>query len=373
MFLMSGKTSFTAFWNAERMIGPEQAWEVRSLQKQVADPRLVRAVGAVLPGGAASVKSAAYWQWKHIDNPAGASTGAFAEALASGQVIGVRPFMRWRLESASGATLDVVRAVDTVTDPGWQGRGVFKQLSRTALDSLNDERCPFIFNTPNANSAPGYRKLGWQRIGRMPMYIRPRRPMRLAHALAIRGRAFGRGQKPDVESFGLQHEPAWRSAVECPGVRKVIKDHGVSRVRRGLRTERSFSFLEWRYARHPHVDYRVVVWPETDSPRAVAVVRPNIRFGLNELVIADLWAIGADSAAMAQCLRRILRETSADYLVAHFARGSPEWHALRRNFFLRPYRQGMDLYVRKLVGMPEDPDPMDLRSWDLCLGDLELF
>lgn len=355
------------------MTCPEQAWDVRSLQEQVADPRLVRAVGAVLPGGAASVKSAAYWQWKHIDNPAGSSTGAFAESLASGQVIGVRPFMRWQIESASGARLDVVRAVDTVTDPDWQGKGVFKQLNRTALDSLNHERCPLIFNTPNANSAPGYRKLGWQRIGRMPLYIRPRRPMRLARALATRGRAFGREQKPDVESFGLQHMPTWRTAVERPEVGSVINDHGASRVRRGLRTHRSFQFLEWRYGRHPHADYRVVVWPDTDSPRAVAVVRPNIRFGLNELVIADLWAVGAGSAAMSQCLRRVLRETSADYLVAHFARGSPEWNALRRSLFLHPFRQGIDLYVRNLLGTPKDLDPTDPRSWDLCLGDLELF
>ena len=46
------------------------------------------------------------------------------------------------------------RAVDTATDPEFQGRGIFTRLTLEALDALPAEGVELVFNTPNARASP---------------------------------------------------------------------------------------------------------------------------------------------------------------------------------------------------------------------------
>ena len=55
-----------------------------------------------------------FWNWKHRDNPFGASLGLVART--EDMLAGMRMFMRWTLQSKAG-THPVVRAVDTATHP----------------------------------------------------------------------------------------------------------------------------------------------------------------------------------------------------------------------------------------------------------------
>ena len=99
-------------------------------------------------------------------------------AEADGRVVGLRAFMRWEFV-AGRRRFRAVRAVDTATHPDHQGRGIFSRLTLEALDGLRSE-ADFIFNTPNEKSLPGYLKMGWQVVGRVPIRIRVRRPIRFA-------------------------------------------------------------------------------------------------------------------------------------------------------------------------------------------------
>ena len=67
-----------------------------------------------------------------------------------------------------GSTLHAVRAVDTATHPDHQGRGLFTALTMHALEACRAEGVAFVFNTPNAQSRPGYLKMGWREVGRPP-------------------------------------------------------------------------------------------------------------------------------------------------------------------------------------------------------------
>ena len=71
--------------------------------------------------------------------------------------------------------LRAVRAVDTATDPDYQGRGLFTRLTLQAIDELRAEGVDFVFNTPNDQSRPGYLKMGWQVVGTLPTHVRPTR------------------------------------------------------------------------------------------------------------------------------------------------------------------------------------------------------
>ena len=108
------------------------------------------------------------FRWKHLDNPFGPSPSWVA--TEDGQIVGFRTFLRWNFRHG-GEVVRAVRAVDTATHPDFQGRGIFTKLTLSALDDLRAEGITMIFNTPNDKSRPGYLKMGWQQIGRLPARV----------------------------------------------------------------------------------------------------------------------------------------------------------------------------------------------------------
>ena len=113
---------------------------------------------------------AAFFEWKHVQNPFGPSPAWVA--VTGNRVVGFRTFLRWRFEHPDGRTRSAVRAVDTATAPDQQGRGIFRRLTMTAVDELRAEGVDFVFNTPNVQSRPGYLRMGWSTVGRMPLVAR---------------------------------------------------------------------------------------------------------------------------------------------------------------------------------------------------------
>jgi GNAT superfamily N-acetyltransferase len=77
-------------------------------------------------GETSSPKTVDYWFWKHIHNPFGESMVLLA--LKNGQLIGVRAMMRWNWQRGTD-TFNTLRAVDTVTHPDHQGKGIFSFLT----------------------------------------------------------------------------------------------------------------------------------------------------------------------------------------------------------------------------------------------------
>ena len=81
--------------------------------------------------------------------------------------------MRWRLTTPGGGELSCVRAVDTAVHPDFQRRGLFRSLNEAAIEIARDDGVDLVFNTPNAQSRPGYLKQGWRDVGPIGVMIRP--------------------------------------------------------------------------------------------------------------------------------------------------------------------------------------------------------
>ena len=113
---------------------------------------------------------AEFFDWKHTQNPFGVSPAWIA--VADGRTVGFRTFLRWEFEHPDGRLRHAVRAVDTATASDYQGRGVFRSLTMTAVEELTRESVDFVFNTPNDNSRPGYLRMGWTTVGRLPLVVR---------------------------------------------------------------------------------------------------------------------------------------------------------------------------------------------------------
>jgi GNAT superfamily N-acetyltransferase len=295
----------------------------------------------------------AFFAWKHEQNPFGRSPMWIA--CDGARVVGFRTFLRWQFD-VGGRLVHAVRAVDTATDPEYQGRGIFTSLTLAALEELRDEGVELVFNTPNANSLPGYLKMGWQVVGRLPVSIMPTRVRSIAVIAAAR-------------------VPASRTAVlinagEAPGDALADRERLANLLAkipssRGLQTHRSPEFFAWRYGHDP-LHYRVVhTGGSIDDGFAIFRLRrrgPAVEAVLCDVVVPNPG--GSEARRVRRHLaRRVARLSGADYVLR--IDGRP----ITADPFVRAPRIGPVLTSRSLTGwvLPR------LRRWYVTMGDIELF
>jgi GNAT superfamily N-acetyltransferase len=325
--------------------------------RQEDEAEVIDLLTSVLGGGPAGERSPEFFRWKHLANPFGPSLLLVGEA--GDRIVGLRAFLRWRFEVGS-RELRAVRAVDTATHPEFQGRGVFSELTTTALDILADQ-ADLVFNTPNAKSKGGYLKMGWHMVGAVPVSVRVRRPVRFAVGMIGRGRSTGR---PEVEA-----EPAERSLADGEAVARLLRDAAEDGTR--FRTPMDLTYLRWRYGSAPLLDYRAVREMRGGELRGLAVFRVGTRGRLWEARVSEVIVPRGEAATARRLLRRVARAGSFDHLTASFPVGSTARRAARVLGFLRAPK-GVTLVVNPLRDSL-DPDPTSIRSWALSLGDLEVF
>ncbi len=307
-----------------------------------------------------------YWSWKHERNPFGPSAILVAEA--DGRLVGLRVFLRWRW-AAGGRQVDAVRAVDTATHPEWQGRGIFSRLTLALVEQMTQEGVALVFNTPNQKSGPGYLKMGWSAVGRMAMWVRPMRPLRLVGAWLRPERAAksdhpGRGAAADFASPGALLDQAGAADL-------LARSVGVDRR---LVTALTPAYLQWRYVDVPAFEYHAA-WTFRGGEGAAVVFRFKRQGSLRELRLCEVMAApSAESIRLgARLVRDIVRRAEADYASAMGARGAPEQRVLVLAGFLPIPRTAPLLTARPLCRDGVEIDPLQAASWRLSIGTLELF
>ncbi len=236
--------------------------------------------------------------------------------------------------------MPAVRAVDTATHPEYRGRGLFQALTLQALDELTQDGVDFVFNTPNDQSRPGYLKMGWQVVGRLPIAARVSGPVSAVRMLRARTPA------------RLWSEPCTAGQAVDEVVVVGARDGGDrAGAPGGLRTDRDDAFLRWRYG-FPALHYRA--WaPDSGGPAVVFRVRR--RGPATELAVVDSFGPGSPRVG------RLLRRASADYAVG-LGRTRPAASV--------PVPNQGPLLTWKGLARSEMPP---LGRWDLGLGDVELF
>jgi GNAT superfamily N-acetyltransferase len=295
-----------------------------------------------------------FFAWKHEQNPFGASPGWVA--VDGDRVVGFRTFLRWEYLGRGGRSYRAVRAVDTATHPEYQGRGIFRRLTMAALDDLRAEGVSFVFNTPNSQSRPGYLKMGWSEVGRLPASVRLRSPgaaVRVAQARVPADRA---STPTDVGRSAIE-------ALDDPSLPDLLASLPPESR---LNTRRTDAFLRWRYG-FPPLEYRAL----TVSNRAadgVALFRLRRRGPALECALCDVLVPGGDTAVERRLLRSVARESGADYVIRI---GGP---AAEVTGFVRLPGQGPVLTFRPVDDEPGAETPGGaLEDWRLSLGDVELF
>lgn len=208
-------------------------------------------------------KSEAYFIWKHYNNPFGESKILLAKE--SGKIIGIRAFMKWKWTN-NEQTVDAVRAVDTATDPDFQGKGIFRTLTMAAVESCKNEGIAFVFNSPNQISIKGYLKMGWYAIGKMPILLSP-------------GSFFPKKfSEEKANAIYMDYNVA--SALE-----KLNSSWRLSERNKIMHTPISYDYLKWRYLDCPVAKYGAII----EQGRFGIVFRIKKINKFTELRICEIW------------------------------------------------------------------------------------
>jgi len=292
---------------------------------------------------------ASFFSWKHVENPFGRSPAWVA--VDARRIVGFRVFLRWEFERG-GQVVRAVRAVDTATHPDYQGRGIFSRLTLHAIEALRAEGVGFVFNTPNDQSRPGYLKMGWKPVERLPVLVRPRS---ISSLLAV-ARARVPADKWSLPCEAGLSAPAALS--DRDGVESLLRARGATT---GIRTRKSAAFLSWRYGFAP-LAYRALLTGERLED-GVVIFRLRRRGAAVEAAICDTLLPDANRPRLVGALRDVVRKSGADYAVRI---GGPK--EARAGFFPLP-GQGPTLVWRAV----SDSAMPAADEWQLALGDVELF
>ena len=289
---------------------------------------------------------AAFLDWKHRQNSFGQS--AAWVALHDGLAVGYRTLMRWRFVNDDGKKVTAVRAVDTATHPDYQGLGIFRTLTVRGVAELTMAGDGIVFNTPNDQSRPGYLKMGWSVVRRLPVGVLPARPGALPK--------MARSKVP--ASLWSEPTPAGLDAREVfadDAVATALLQHAPAK---GFRTDRTPAHLRWRTSFEP-LRYRVLL-AASDPAEGGIVFRLRRRGDTVEAAMIE--QLVPDKVTGARLVARMLKETGADYAIG--LRTGPSAGLVP----LPVPGAGPILTSRPLAATPPPAS-----HWRLTLGDVELF
>jgi predicted N-acetyltransferase YhbS len=303
-------------------------------------PEIVSVLRASL-GETKLPKSEKIWKYKHFENPFGKSLVLVAEE--NGMIIGVRAFMKWEWQ-LNGKPFSAFRAVDTATHPKHQGKGVFKKLTLRAIEVGKEKGHHFIFNTPNEQSLPGYLKMGWKEVSKLPIQIIPVNPFKW----------FQSKDRNLVYSFDIERkeESLWSLLQNYSSIQSQSNK---------LFTSKSTEYLKWRYHSNPLQKYDV----ECDEEFYVAAyVKEHGKF--NELrIVEHIHSNSQGLFKIKKSVKRFLKKYNCQVITA-----SPELYigrSLKGKF-------GPILTLRDINPNAENfNELLNIKNWSYHLGDLELF
>jgi GNAT superfamily N-acetyltransferase len=304
-------------------------------------------------------KSEALWDWKHEQNPFGASFVLLAEE--NGVLIGLRAFMQWQWQW-NGNVYKAIRAVDTATHPDHQGKGIFKKLTLQQLELCKQQGIHFVFNTPNDQSRPGYLKMGWVQQGKMPLKLKVLNPIALAYAIAFKK---GKGAAGADDPTPAQ---TWD-----PRVFDLMKNYSVNDQH--LNTALSSSYIRWRYADNPLFSYNYF----TDFENFLLIGRIKSHSFTRELRLVDCMLFNnaaanrrinslISKAVLPYCKKNKIQVISFSGQQYQSYRSALNWMGI-----IPVQNRGPIVTLRDLNMNERFPELLDIKNWGYSLGDMELF
>ncbi len=225
----------------------------------------------------------------------GGINGATVASVAMDGARCVGFFMLWPMTLTDGSrAVAAGQAMDVLTDPDCQGRGIFPRLAKATCDTAARGGVQVLFAAPNAASYPGFmRRLSWAHPCEVITYVRP-----LSFSGAV---PLGAALTPVARLLPLAGEAGVEKREEAPDGEALAALLAAIPAERGLwRVCRTTQWYAFRYQPAGKFDYRWVSVYRDGALAGLAIWglplasdRRLVRANLVELV-------GLDAAAAAR-------------------------------------------------------------------------
>lgn len=247
------------------------------------EPRILACYNQIFP----VPRAMEHWVWKFRDNPMGEMQVTVAEDTETGAIVGqyaAIPLPVW-MEGVRGKTAQIVDLLVLPQFRRYGGRpGLFAQVGRLWIDTHIGERPgqePFAFGWPVPAWRAGQKYLGYLNVRDWDILFRevaggvPPRPVPAALDVV------------EVARYGADVDGLWER------MQAELK----------LAVVRDARYLNWRYADHPDVEYRLLECRERQSGvlRGLAVYALGVWPRPNTAMIAD-WLLPAEDLDATQAL-----------------------------------------------------------------------
>ena len=224
-------------------------------------------------------RNAAYFDWKYVQNPF-ADEPLVHLALAGDQLVGMRGKLCSRWQAGTPAEeLACLSEADAVVHPDHRRRGLFREMTATALDDPRVGRYRFIINlSSNEASSGGYAKLGWQPVLVFEELHRKERPAFEVLRFSRKVRPF---RKLDAR-MGRR-----RGAVAVHRVARPDEmSHIVERIPHDgrMRPVRNRDYLAWRFG-NPLASYRFLYWEDPEPLGYLVLQAEPFRYGVRVHIV----------------------------------------------------------------------------------------
>jgi hypothetical protein len=274
-----------------------------------------------------------------------------------------------------------------MTHPDFQRRGILGMLAGQVYDELGREGLPITYGFPNENSVGALtRKLGWDYLCALPVYVKPLRADRIARRF-LPGRLLGTLAGPFARLGARIVSPACSvSAAESQRLRWLERfDQRADELWDRLydpakiALARSARFLNWRYPANPLREYRILAYEEDGRLLAYAVLRCMAQFGLRGGMIVELVGAPDRDDALAAVLagaEAFFRQEGMD-LTACLMHGDPRaLRLLRQCGFLKAPRRAFKEWhfcVRLNNDSVDRNAVVDPDRWYVTFGDTDII
>jgi hypothetical protein len=374
-------------------------------------------IGAYRPGEEAGIldclrasfgleRDLASWRRFFFENPAGAPI--IVTARARGAVVSHTALLARRMRVGDGEAL-AGHSLWAMSRPAWQRHGLSSRLGAEAARLAEARGFAAIYGFANEQSLHGIvTRQGRDLVRRVPVMVRPLRPLHAARALGVelwrrrRSRASptvrllaslgddpaerAAASSPPAEATAAPDAPAPPSRADAPahpsGWSAPAFDARHSELFRAAEAlppiglVRDAAYLRWRYPPAADSPYLVREARSAAGTDAMVVVRVAAPFGFRLVFLMEwLWRAGAHRQAHALLgdVLGLARAAGADGVAALAMPGTSQRRWLRRRGFVAIPAAllpgSLTLTVRPLAAAPSAARWREAASWHLTWGD----
>ena len=293
--------------------------------------------------------SAAYWRWMFFAPPEG---GGYAAVARHGGRIVSHCGYSLRQCRVNGADRRAAVKCTSMTDPAYQGQGIYTSLMEWAHHGLKSVDVDLVLSWPNLNNHPSQRnRTDYEDVYQIPTLRRlpsrwpnrEDRPITLTKARDLDLRSWG---QLATASAGCSHFALTRSAQYC----------------------------QWRYHQRPETEYYGVEHRESGVLKAAALVKPYPPGRPDRLNIVE-WSCHPEDRSggpVLDAIEECAEAAGLQTMIWHNVHDYPRHHLLER----RGYRLAEPVFYfgvfplapRECLG-----NYHDWREWYITMGDVDVF